>query len=400
MSAAEERLKEVIALHRAGDYSAAEAGYAEHLKQFPNDASGLHFLGLLRTHQGRHQEGAQLIGAALQIEPEYVDAWSNLGIALFRIRDLERAEKCCRRAIELAPDFANAWGNLGMVLRARESYEEALKAWRRALELQPGMHNVAIPYGHLLYRLDRIPESLEFYRRWSEAVPDDPIARHMLAAVGGAQQPDRASDDYVRATFDDFADSFDQSLDGLKYQAPQLMFEAITSSRETEPDSLEVLDLGCGTGLCAPLLRPIARRLVGVDLSPRMLSKAALRGVYDQLNCGELTAYLASCGARFDVIVAADVLCYFGDLSTAFARAGAALTSHGHFACSLEAAEAGEEGAPFVLRAHGRYQHTRAYVEQAVEQAGLRALSISERILRYERSDPVNGLVVVAMPAG
>jgi predicted TPR repeat methyltransferase len=258
------------------------------------------------------------------------------------------------------------------------------------------MRNVAIPYGHLLYRLDRIPEGLEFYRKWSQAVPEDPVARHMLAAMGGTPQPERASDDYVRATFDDFADTFDRRLDGLKYQAPQLLHGAITSQRGTRAELLDVLDLGCGTGLCGPLFRPLARRLVGVDLSAKMLSKAAARGVYDQLNFGELTEYLSGCATRFDVIVAADVLCYFGDLSPVFTRLGAALRGDGIFACSLEAGESGGAGAPYALQPHGRYLHLRPYVEETIRRAGLRTVSIAERTLRYERSDEVTGLIVVA----
>src|SRR5882724_6741848 len=348
MSTAGQRLQDAIAKHRAGDHEAAEAGYRRHLKEFPGDPSGLHFLGLLRTHQGRNEEAVKLMTAALESDPGYVDAWSNLGVAYFKERDLERAEFCARRAIEIAPEFANAWANLGMTLRARNACEEALVAWGRALDLQPGMHNIAISYGHLLYRLDRLPEALEFYSRWQTSAPDDPIPQHMLAAVGGAERPMRASDGYVRATFDDFAESFDRNLEELGYRAPQLLFDAVTRSGGLpRQQGLEALDIGCGTGLCGALLRPISRRLVGVDLSPNMLSKAAARAVYDQLNCSELTQWLAECGQHFDLAVAADVLCYFGDLSVAFANVRDVLAPGGCFACSLEAlpaaAEAGAE---------------------------------------------------------
>jgi SAM-dependent methyltransferase len=138
--------------------------------------------------------------------------------------------------------------------------------------------------------------------------------------------------------------------------------------------------------LCGPLLRPLARRLVGVDLSPKMLSKAAARGVYDQLNCGELSAWLASCGQRFEVAVAADVLCYFGDLSAVFAQIRAVLMPGGCFACSLEASSEPGSGAPFVLRPHGRYQHDRGYVEVMLTAAGFVAVRLTQAILRYEIS--------------
>jgi predicted TPR repeat methyltransferase len=404
LSAAEQGLREAIAKHRAGDHAAAESGYRQHLKEFPNDPSALHFLGLLRTHQGRNEEAVKLMVAALEIDPEYVDAWSNLSVAYLKERDFERAELCARKAIEISPEFANAWANLGMTLRARNACEEALVAWGRALDLQPGMRNIAISYGHLLYRLDRLPEALEFYARWQASAPDDPIPQHMLAAMGGAERPMRASDGYVRATFDDFAESFDRNLEELGYRAPQLLFDAVTQSGALPAQLLDVVDIGCGTGLCGALLRPIARRLVGVDLSPNMLSKAAARAVYDQLNCAELTQWLAECGQQFALAVAADVLCYFGDLSAAFTNVRAVLGPGGCFACSLEALPtrvAGEasSGEPFVLQPHGRYQHDRRYVEAALLAAELDIVTLSTQTLRYERQNPVVGTVVVARRA-
>jgi predicted TPR repeat methyltransferase len=481
MSLPEQRLKEIIAQHRRGDHAAAEAGYREHLKEFPSDPSALHFLGLLRSHQGRHAEAVKLMTSALEVDSDYVDAWSNLGVAYLKLRDFERAEFCSRKAIELAPNFANAWANLGMTLRARNNCEEALVAWGRALDLQPDMRNIAISYGHLLYRLNRIPEAVEFYARWRSTAPDDPIPQHMLAAMGGAERPSRASDGYVRATFDDFADSFDSNLEELGYAAPRLLFEALiqssnplpgflsapasaspappsvgatsgrvapavdppdaasrtvsparasldaisgratsaigsldAASRTAGPTSglagagpgrvtpasgqrLDVLDIGCGTGLCGPLWRPLSRRLVGVDLSPGMLSKAALRAVYDQLNCAELSGWLAACEQRFHVAVAADVFCYFGELSAAFKGVASVLRPGGLFACSLEAMPAtASADEPFALLAHGRYQHSRRYLESELSAAGLIVESIATATLRYERQEPVIGLVAVA----
>jgi predicted TPR repeat methyltransferase len=398
MSATEQRLKDIIAKHRGGDHAAAEAGYREHLKEFPSDPSALHFLGLLRSHQGRNAEAVKLMVSALEIDSGYVDAWSNLGVAYFKERDFERAELCARKAIGLAPDFANAWANLGMTLRARNACEEALVAWGRALDLQPGMRNIAISYGHLLYRLNRLAEAVEFYARWQSSAPDDPIPQHMLAAMGGAERPSRASDGYVRATFDDFAESFDRNLEELGYRAPQLLFDAVMRSNEPPPQSRwDVLDIGCGTGLCGPLWRPMTHRLVGVDLSPNMLSKAAARAVYDQLNCAELTDWLLDCGQRFDLAVAADVLCYFGDLSAACKAAASVLLPGGRFAFSLELMpDSTPTDESFVLLPHGRYQHSRRYVEAMLSASDLVIQSMSVETLRYERQEPVRGLVAVA----
>src|SRR3569833_3084987 len=98
MCAPEERLKEIIANHRRGDHAAAEAGYREHLKEFPSDPSALQFLGLLRSHQGRHPEAVKLMMSALEIDSDYVVAWSYLGVSYLKLRDYERAEFCSRKA--------------------------------------------------------------------------------------------------------------------------------------------------------------------------------------------------------------------------------------------------------------------------------------------------------------
>jgi predicted TPR repeat methyltransferase len=145
--------------------------------------------------------------------------------------------------------------------------------------------------------------------------------------------------------------------------------------------------------------------LVGVDLSPNMLSKAAARAVYDQLNCAELTQWLASCGQQFELGVAADVLCYFGDLYEAFEQVRTVLVPGGCFACSLESLpeprpEDSSSSESFLLQPHGRYQHSRKYVEAMLAAAGLQIVSLSNGILRYERQDPVIGLLVVARRPG
>jgi predicted TPR repeat methyltransferase len=126
-----------------------------------------------------------------------------------------------------------------------------------------------------------------------------------------------------------------------------------------------------------------------------------MRAVYDQLNCAELTQWLAECGQQFGLVVAADVLCYFGDLSAAFANARAVLAPGGCFACSLEAlpsaaAENPTSPEPFLLKPHGRYQHDRKHVEAALSAAGLDIVSLSTQTLRHERQNAVVGIVVVA----
>jgi predicted TPR repeat methyltransferase len=212
----------------------------------------------------------------------------------------------------------------------------------------------------------------------------------MLAACGGAQAPVRADDAYVRQVFDGFADSFDeQLLKNLDYRAPQVLAAALQGWLGAPQAGLDVLDAGCGTGLCGPLLRPLARRLVGVDLSTRMLERAGIRGVYDELRQGELTELLIRERAKYDLIVATDVLIYFGDLEPPFRAAARALRPDGLLAISVERSDHDE----YVLHAGARYAHSADYVRRTAAAAGLTEVGSVECELRLELGRPVAGLV-------
>jgi predicted TPR repeat methyltransferase len=217
----------------------------------------------------------------------------------------------------------------------------------------------------------------------------------MLAACGGAQAPSRADDDYVRKVFDGFADSFDeQLLKNLNYRAPQVLAEALSEMLPGAAGELDVLDAGCGTGLCAPLLRPYAKRLAGVDLSGGMIEKARLRGGYDELEVAELTGYLQTHPSAYDIVLSADTLVYFGELQDVLNAAHSALRAGGWLAFSLEAAEGDDDRVE--LSPSGRYRHTRRYVERVLASAGFVDACIEVDTLRKENGQPVMGWIVLA----
>lgn len=251
--------------------------------------------------------------------------------------------------------------------------------------------------GESLCALGRIAEAAKAYRRWLAIDPDDAVARHLLAGCTGLGVADRAPPDFIRREFDDFAERFDSTLADLDYQAPALLERALAEVAASQAGIQDILDVGCGTGLCGPLLRPRAGRLVGVDLSGRMLEKARQRSVYDDLIEADLTAFLTSAAAAFDVIVASDSLVYFGALGPVLRCAATALRSGGALLFTLELE--GEETVPgpgpgFRLHPHGRYSHTTTHVREAVAAAGVALTSMRVATLRRECLRSVPGLVV------
>src|SRR5262249_52601385 len=238
-------------------------------------------------------------------------------------------------------------------------------------------------------------KAIEIFEKWVKDDPDSPVANHMLAAVSGRGVPARASDAFVEASFDTFAESFERKLEQLSYRAPSLVAAAIKDSGLVPAGALDILDAGCGTGLCGPLVKPYARSLVGVDLSTGMLTKAQQKRVYDRLIKDELTHFLQAHHGAFDLILSADTLVYFGALEEVAAAAHGALRPGGLFVFSVEELVSPPEGVEFRIETHGRYSHSQSYVERVLNGAGF-ATNIAHADLRTESALPVAGLVVRA----
>jgi predicted TPR repeat methyltransferase len=158
---------------------------------------------------------------------------------------------------------------------------------------------------------------------------------------------------------------------------------------------LDIVDAGCGTGLCGPRVRSWARRLVGCDLSAGMLRRASEQHVYDVLHQAELTYYLDTQPEAFDIVISADTLCYFGALDTALAAARRSLRAGGWLVFTVEALPAAYR-VGHRLQANGRYAHSKGYLESAVAGAGLSLMTLADGTLRLEAGLAVAGWVVTA----
>ncbi|MEN8183648.1 MAG: tetratricopeptide repeat protein [Myxococcota bacterium] len=326
---------------------------------------------------------------------DVANAHNALGNLLQSETRFEAAATHYRRAISIDPDFGEAHLNLGQALARCLKLEDAIEPTRRGLELRPDDLASYKRLALLLRRLQRNDEATAVYQAWHRQDPGDPIAAHMASVGGDQQPPERAADDYVAREFDDFAEKFDQVLvDELRYQAPALVAQALERTGLTERRELHVLDAGCGTGLCVDFLRPLARHLVGVDLSPKMLDKARDRGGYDELVEAELTAYLESHPQAFDIVVAADVVLYFGRLDALARALRSSLRPGGGVVFTVEAGTNDARG--WALGDGGRYTHHPTYLRRVLEDADLQVRELVDDRLRYELGAEVRGWIVTA----
>jgi predicted TPR repeat methyltransferase len=308
----------------------------------------------------------------------------------------EEAIATLEHARGLAPQDPNVLVNLGNVYRQRKRFKDAVVAFREAIGSNPYDPEAYRCLAFTLYAMGERTEAITLLQQWLAVDAGNPTARHLIAAYTERDLPDRAADEYVRQLFDGFAASFDNVLGGLAYRAPQLVADRVATLVGPAVANLSVLDAGCGTGLCAPLVKPYARRLVGVDLSPGMLDRARLTGLYDELVESELTAFLGARDGAFDLIVSADTLCYFGPLRPVFDVAARALRPAGGVVFTLERAEDEVQDRGFVLNVHGRYAHSEGPVRAALAEAGFTDVTVATDILRKERLEEVVGLIVSA----
>ncbi len=352
-------------------------------------------LGILFQSTGRLGKAIDAYRQAIAIDPRHANAYCNLGVLLRATGKLSEAEAAYRTAIRLEPDHVDADTNLGILLNGLKRTKEAAACAHKVITLRPKHREARRLLALAHCRLGEIEVAVDIFKEWLEEEPQDPIALHMLAACTGRDVPLRASDAFVQRTFDGFAASFESKLERLSYRAPALVAAMLEHSDLKPSKCLDVLDAGCGTGLCGPLLLPYARRLVGVDLSEGMLAHAKEKHVYDALVKTELTEYLRDNGEAFDLIVSADTLVYFGDLENVLAAAAHALRPNGLLVFTLEHAVGGEADVDYRLELRGRYSHTTAYVERLLAATCLKS-EIACADLRMESGAPVAGLLIRA----
>lgn len=392
----DEMLREAVARHQAGDLARAEALYRDVLRARRDDVNALHLLGVALRQQGRLPEALAQLDRAVALRPANPLFRANRGAALADAGRLADAVEDLARAAEGRPGDATTLRNLGQAMAALGQARAALDPLSRATAAAPEDAEPRLALAHALREAGEPDRAAEAAREALDRAPAGSDmareARFLLAALGAAPPPDRAPADYVRALFDRYAPRFDADLEGrLGYRTPALLAALVERTGLAPARALSVLDLGCGTGLSGVALAPFAARMEGLDLSPRMLEEAARRGIYAALHEADLEHFLATHPGAWDLIAAADVLNYLGDLGPSMTGIAGALRPGGIAAFSIETGA----GAGFALGEGLRYRHDPGHVAELARGAGLDEVAREAVVLREERGTPVQGTLFV-----
>jgi predicted TPR repeat methyltransferase len=423
--------EQALELHAGGDYVSAVELYGDISPNSPAFHEGQHFLGIALHHLGQYEQAVNLLRSSLAATGGRIDWANNLGNILNAQGRFDEAVDVFERAVAQAPNQALLWINLGATQDRLAQFEKAEHAYQTAITIEPqsqqaysllsslyerqkmqieavrtycsgyivAPRETTTPYllGKAYYVLGRLDEAAEVYRQWKQIEPDNPIPSHLYVACSRHNNqdeiPERCSEDYVNVTFDEYADHFEGKLSQLDYRGPALL-EEIMARHFSQDAALNVLDAGCGTGLCAPILRPYAGLMTGVDLSGSMLELARQRGLYEALHKMEIGTFLKSVETRYDLIACMDTLIYFGVIDDLFAQFSAKIKPEGWLIFTTEIAH--DETRSYQLNPSGRYSHTAAYLRKIMEKHGFECQVFNHETLRTELQVPVGGVIVLA----
>lgn len=339
--------------YQAGHFEHAERAFEGSLALLPGRASTLTNLGAARLKLGRANEALQALDEALQHDPDNVETLGLRATALAELGLKREALAAFDRLIAVNPDIAQAWSLRGSVLNELGRRDEAVRSYEQAVALGA----------------------------------DPELHRYYLAALAHESAPSTAPRHYVEGLFDSYADGFDSQLvSALKYQAPQVLARGLAALQRRFDVAL---DLGCGTGLCGPLVKPFCVRIDGVDLSAGMLEKARALDVYAQLTHADIHEFLDQVNVPYDLVLAADVFIYVGALERVFGQVARVVPAGGVFCFSLEEAS-DDEG--LVLRASRRYAHSQRYIRELAARHGFAVQSLVRAPVREEERVAIPGL--------
>ena len=415
-----------LLLYKKNEFEKAEQQFIEALKSKADYFDAMYNLALSLKAQNKDDEAIASLIAILETKPEHRQGNFLLGKLLLKkklyreaneyfmnvvnlmsgnndvlvsiikvLLDHNRyteAKSYCEKIIAKEPEGIDGNYMLGVINTKLGERQKAIENYRIVLQKNahhfPSLNNIAVLY------LDtgKIETAKIYFQQALQLQPDNEAIGYTLSALSEEQVFDKAPKEYIKKLFDSYANHFETHLcEGLDYQVPKLLKEAVETCVQGEISNWRVLDLGCGTGLCGEAFRSWAKHLVGVDLSAKMIEKAKQKECYDELLIKENLEYLKEQTAAFDLIVAADVFVYQGDLQQTFTACHKALSQGGLLAFSTEI----YLGENYIMHPTGRFVHSKGYIEKVAKEEGFRVLAAKIAQTRLQNDENVDGYIFV-----
>ncbi len=355
----------------------------------PQHAGGRFQLGCLLMQLNQWVAAIDQFHTIEQTHPFHFETQSNLATCFLRLGRLNEARIHYARAVEIMPADVQILFNLGVISMQQGKTNEAIEYYQRALKIDPNAYEAHNNLGVAYLSIRKTELALQHFREALRIQPDNEAIRHTIRILVHDKSLSSSPSEYVRSLFDSYADHYDTHITtALHYQVPKLIYQAVSHNHALKNNAeLDILDLGCGTGLCGELFKSSAHTLTGVDISDKMLSVARQKKIYDKLEQSDLLSFLSVRADAYDLIVAGDVFVYFGDLDAIFSAAYQALRIGGLFVFNAEIG--GNED--YCMTDSGRFAHNKHYLDSLADRHHFKVGDYQAVSMRTQNEKPVLG---------
>lgn len=376
-----------LALGKIQQWNDAIQTYQKLLTLSPDHFAARFHLASAHMQTGKTDEALTEFLFIEQSEPHHFETQSNIAACYLKKGLLNEAKAHYQKALPLMPNDTQTLFNLGVIETELGNTDSAIQYYQKAVHINPDFFAAHNNLGVLFIAKEHIAFALRHFQEALRLQPDHPSIPYTIKALSQSERLLSAPSDYIKSLFDAYADHYDEHLlTALDYQIPA-QFQRILEKTGLTPGSLDILDIGCGTGLSGVMAKSFAKSLTGVDLSEKMLEIARDKSIYDTLTCADLTSFLSDKKSAYDLVIAGDVLVYIGKLDLLFQEIHEALRKNGLFLFNAEISERDD----YTMNQSGRFSHQKKYIETLAKQNHFAVLHYEKAVTRLQNNEPVYG---------
>lgn len=360
----------------------------------PENSRAHHKKAQLSYQQGKLVAAAHHYQEFLKIEPHDIHALHNLGSIFLQLHNPEEAAKCFLRLLSLSAGSENYF-NLGIAYMEQGKHKEAALYFEQAIQANPDYIEARVNVGAVYLKMEDYGTASKHYQEIMRLQPDNSEIAYVLNAINNNSENYHAAPQaYIQNLFNQYAPNYEKHLTQiLDSKIPELIYNTIleTSGHLLKMErNLHILDLGCGTGLTGEKFAPYANKLIGIDLSEKMLAIAAQKNIYNELLLADISQSIDKY-YDLDLVIAADTLVYIGDLEQIFTQLALSLKENGVFVFTIEKTAK----YPYELQNTARFAHNSEYLQNLAAKYGFEIIHYKNIILRKHKNGVIEGLLYV-----
>ena len=380
-----------IQQHQLNQIKQAISNYNKHL-EIDIDDGQIHFqLGTALSEQQQYDDAIYHFQQTLLQQPDHLNAQENIGICYLRVQKPLQALPHYLFLLQHSQTVEN-YLNIGIIYLHLERHKEAIDYLNQADKLLPSDSNIIEHLALCYLKKGDLDQAKHYYHQAASLSQENQSLQYISAALSQSKQLKQAPLIYIEQLYNEYAPYYQQQLlKQLDYQVPKRFFQALNETLNLDNPQLNIVDLGCGTGLVGEQIKPMARNLIGVDIADNMLAIAKQSGIYNQLIKQDIQQALPNL-TDLDLITAACTFDYIGDLEPILTTAHQSLNSGGIICFSSEKCYDQD----YQLQVNMRYSHSKNYMTKLLTKIGFTIIRIDNLIIRHEFKQPIEGYLIVA----